>query len=121
MRGPQSGSGRQRDWRIPVRDMIGFCERTLRLADGMERAAFFADKTRCDAAILSMQRIGEAATRIHREIRDANPQIPWRDIISARNHITHEYDRINENVVWATIQIGIPDLLPKLRELVESE
>lgn len=114
-------SRRPRDWRIPVRDMIGFCEEVLEHSEGMERAVFFADKRRCGATILSMQRIGEAATRIHREIRDANPQIPWRDIINARNHITHEYDRINENVVWATIQSGVPELLPKLRELVGDE
>ena len=121
MRGPQSRSRRRRDWRIPVRHMIGFCEEVLEFAEGMERAAFFADKMRCNATILPMQRIGEAARRVPQEIRDANPQIPWRDIINARNHITHEYDRIDEDAVWETIQIGIPELLPKLRELAGDE
>ena len=87
----------------------------------MERAAFFADMNSYRSTLYDIALIGEAAGRVPQEIQDANPQIPWRDIISARNHITHEYDRINENVVWATIQIGIPDLLPKLREMVESE
>ena len=122
LRGPQSRSGRRRDWKIYVRDMIGFCESVLEHADGMERAAFFADKSPHHVAFFCIRRIGEAAGRVPQEIRDANPHIPWGDIIDARDRI-HEYDRIhiNEDAVWEIVRIGVPDLLPKLRELVDVD
>ena len=87
----------------------------------MERAAFFADMNSYRSTLYDIALIGEAATSVPQEIRDANPHIPWGDIIGARNRIIHGYDRINEDAVWEIIQTGVPDLLPKLRELVDSE
>ena len=121
LRGPQSRSGRRRDWRIHVRDMIGFCEKALNLTDGMERAAFFADEGKYPGTLHYIALIGESATRVPQEIRDANPHIPWGDIIGARNRVIHGYDRIDDDRIWEIIQIGIPDLLPNLRELADSE
>ena len=118
--GPQSRSGRTRDWKIHVRDMMGFCERVSDVAGGMARAAFFADRDKYEIVLFNIERIGESATRVPQEIRDANPQIPWGDIIGARNRIIHGYDRIDEDVVWEIVQTGVPDLLPKLRELADG-
>ena len=119
--GPQSRSGQRRDWRIHVRDMIGFCEDVLRYTDGVERSALFADDMRLDGTLRKIALIGESITRIPHEIRDANPRIPWGKIIGARNRIIHRYDQIDEDVIWEIIQTGVPDLLPKLRELADGE
>ena len=121
LRGPQSRSGRRRDWRIHVRDMIGFCEEVLELSSGMERADFFADMRTHRSTLFDIALIGESATRVPQEIRDANPHIPWGDIIGARNRIIHGYDRLENDRIWEIIQIGVPDLLTKLRELADSE
>ena len=118
--GPQSRSGRMRDWKIHIRDMIGFCDRVLEIVGGMERAAFFADRDKYELALFNIERIGESANRVPQEIRDANPQIPWGDIIGARNRIIHDYDRVIEDVVWEIIQTSVPDLLPRLRRMVDE-
>ena len=86
----------------------------------MERTAFFSDRDKRELALFNIERIGESANRVPQEIRDANPQIPWGDIIGARNRIIHDYDRIKEDVVWEIVQTGVPDLLPKLRRMVEE-
>ena len=123
LRGPQSRSGRRRDWKIHVRDMIGFCEEVLEFSDGVARADFFADRMRLNSTLFDLARVGEAARRVPQEIRDANPHIPWRDVIGARNYIIHEYDRVNEDEdkVCETVRIGVPNLLPKLRELADVD
>ena len=120
LRGPQSRSGWRRDWKIHVRDMIGFCEKALDRANGVDQASFFADEFRYESALFNIERIGEAARRVPQEVRDANPHIPWRDIIDARNRIIHEYYGIDEDKAWETIRTGVADLLPKLRELADG-
>jgi len=55
------------------------------------------------------------------EIRDRYPEVPWQDIADMRNKLLHEYFGINMQVVWRTIQDDLPDLIPYLRNILESE
>ncbi|MBI3819979.1 MAG: DUF86 domain-containing protein [Planctomycetes bacterium] len=43
--------------------------------------------------------------------------MPWKEIIGMRNRLVHEYDRIEVQVVWETLTIEIPILLPKIEKL----
>ncbi len=63
--------------------------------------------------------VGEAATHISGEIRNARPDIPCGRIIGARNRIIHGYLTVGDGTVWDIIQRAIPSLLPGLRELQE--
>ena len=63
-----------------------------------------------------VQIIGEAARGLSRELRSANPQVPWADVIAMRNILIHEYFGIDLQEVWDT---AVNDL-PKLREQVEG-
>ena len=48
---------------------------------GMTQTQFLASELHQDAAIRSLEVIGEAASQVSAEFRDAHPEIPWRDII----------------------------------------
>lgn len=65
-----------REWRFYVDDMIGFAEKVLSYPEGMDRAAFTASEITYDAVLRNLELIGEAATRIPDEVREANPEIP---------------------------------------------
>ena len=110
-----------RDWRIPVRDMIGFGERVVSETVGMDSEQFLENISIYDMAQFNILRIGEAANRIPQEIRDAHPEIDWQGIRGARNLIAHEYDRVDEDAVWTVVRTHIPALLPQLRALLEAE
>ena len=109
-----------RDWRIPVRDMIGFGERLLSETAGMDRAQFIENAVLYDMAQFNILRMGEAANRIPQDIRDAHPEIDWQGIRGARNLIAHEYDRVDEGEVWNIVRTHIPALLPQLRRMLEA-
>ena len=54
------------------------------------------------------------------EIRAANPQIPWRQIIATRNRLIHGYLGIDDDTLWSIIRDDIPGLLPALQLLRDS-
>lgn len=110
-----------KDWRIPVRDMIGFGERVLAETAGMELEQFLGSNPIYDMAQFNIVRIGEAAGRIPQEIRDVHPEIEWQRIRDARNVIMHEYNDVDGNIVWNIVRMHIPALLPQLRALLEAE
>ncbi|WP_418953553.1 DUF86 domain-containing protein [Zeimonas sediminis] len=70
-----------------------------------------------DATLRNHELIGEAATHIPAEIRAANPQIPWRQIIATRNRLIHGYLGIDDDTLWSIVEADIPALLLALRAL----
>ena len=103
-----------------VRDMIEFAEKILDYTNGLDQEAFLADGRTYDAALRNLELIGEAATYIPIDIRDAHPDVPWRAIIGTRNRLAHGYLSIIDSVVWSIIEDAIPALLPQLRSLLEN-
>lgn len=77
---------------------------------------FSKDKKTKQAVVRCMEIIGEAANAIPQEVKDTNPDIQWREIISMRNKVLHEYFGIDDEVIWQTIS---EDLIP-LKEKILS-
>lgn len=109
-----------REWRFYIQDMIEFGEKVLSYTEGMDQDAFIADGLTYDATLRNLELIGEAATHIPIEVREAYPEIPWRAIVGARNRLAHAYLGIRDDVIWTIIQDAVPKLLPALRKLLDT-
>ncbi len=114
------GNAEPRDWRLYVQDMVDFSEKALSYTNGLNRDAFVSDERTYDATLRNIELIGEAATHVPNQVREANPHIPWRVIIGTRNRVAHGYLGLDDDVIWSIIQGDIPELLPKLRRLLDS-
>ena len=79
---------------------------------------FCADMQCQDAVVRRIKIIGEAARRLSQETRDTYPQIPWREMTSMRNLVIHEYDVVDINQVWDTVQNKLPPLIEELAKIV---
>ena len=108
-----------RDWRLYVQDIIKFREKVLLYTDGLTEDAFISDSRIYDATLRNLQLIGRAASPVPSNVREAHPEIPWSSMIETRNRVTHDYRNIDDKVVWNIIQTDVPDLLPKLRRMLE--
>ena len=110
----------ERSWRLYIQDMIDFGEKVLSYTDGLDQEAFTAETLVYDATLRNLELIGEAATHIPSEVREAHPEIQWRDIIGTRNRLAHSYLGIDNDVIWDIIQTDVPNLLPALRNLLNT-
>lgn len=111
-----SDSGK-REWRFFLDDMIVFAGRVLAYTEGLDQAGLIANRLAYDASLRNLELIGEAATHIPEEFRDAHPEIPWRMIIATRNRLIHGYLGIDDDTLWSIINDDVPELLTLLREL----
>ena len=111
--------GLPREWLFYIKDMIEFCENVQSFTDGLDYESFVADMRTYHATLRNMELIGEAANRVPEEVREANPDIPWGDIVGTRNRLAHDYRGIYEDRIWEIIQNDIPDMLPRLRNILE--
>lgn len=90
-----------------IRDSI---EAIKRYSLGLTKADFFSSTEKQDAIYRRLEIIGEAANRLPDEFRNQYPEIPWIKIVGMRNLLIHEYDSIDLDRVWETIQKDIPEL-----------
>ena len=115
------GGDGTRPWRLYVQDMIEFGERVLSYTDGMDQATFIADQLTYDATLRNIELIGVASTHVPGRVREAHPEIEWRSIVGARNRLAHAYLGIDDDVIWDIVQTDIPQMLPRLRRLLNAE
>ena len=64
--------------------------------------------------------IGEAANHVSEKMRAENSDIEWSKIVGMRNILAHEYGEVLTSRVWTTSLNNIPDLLVKLKRILDS-
>ena len=107
----------EREWRFYLDDMLRFAEDVLKFTEGFDQPRFVATDLNYDATLRKLELIGEAATHIPTEVREANPGIPWRLIIATRNRLIHAYLGIDNDTLWSIIRDDVPALRDELKQL----
>lgn len=92
-------------------------ERIEAFPKDMTFAAFDKDRMVQDAVIRNFEIIGEAGSHIPSSIQNHYSEIPWRQIVSMRNFLIHEYFGADNSVIWDTIQIHLSKLKSQLMQI----
>jgi uncharacterized protein with HEPN domain len=92
-----------------------------RYTHGMDIHAFLANELVQDAVLRNIAIIGEAVSKLGKELTERHPDVPWANISGMRNRLVHEYNGINLKLVWNTIQIVIPSFSEKVRQIQQAQ
>jgi uncharacterized protein with HEPN domain len=65
--------------------------------------------------------ISEAAIRLGDEAEALCPGVPWREIRGIGNWLRHQYDRVDVETIWNTIQDDLPPLKAAIEKSLESK
>ena len=76
---------------------------------------FLADSELMDAIMFRLVQMIENVKRISDDFKEANPQMPWGDIVGFRNGIVHEYGETDYITVYETITKDILELKEVLK------
>jgi uncharacterized protein with HEPN domain len=70
----------------------------------LDLAAFRADRKTVYAVVRALEIISEASRRLPSELIDRHPEIDWAAVATAGNIYRHEYDAVDEAMIWHTVQ-----------------
>ncbi len=102
-------------------DMLNACRSGLEFAGDTDRDTFLADRKTQSAVLHQLLLLGEAVKRLSAEVRQAHPEVPWREIAGLRDRLIHAYDRVDLLMVWETLKQKLPELMVSLQSMIPDD
>ena len=97
--------------RVRLHHMLEAAEEAVSIAQEGSRISLLA-------VMKDLEIIGEAANKVSSELQNAEPGVPWRDIVGMRNRLIHAYFDVEPSFVWETVSRDLPELVLQIREIL---
>ncbi len=111
----------QRDPRVTLEQMRSHASEALAILQGRQRADLDTNRLLCLALVRLLEVVGEAATRVPREVRERYPEVPWTQIVALRHRLIHAYDQVDLDIVWEIASRDLPPLLRQLDAILKAD
>jgi uncharacterized protein with HEPN domain len=112
---------------LPERDAALLLDMLLAARDaqafvkGLDESVFLASRLHQNAAIRSLEVLGEAAGKVSTATQAAHSEIPWREINGMRHRLIHGYAEVRLDLVWMVLRDHLDALITQLLRLVPAE
>jgi uncharacterized protein with HEPN domain len=110
-----------RDDRQRIMDMLDAIENIDRYVNAGSDFHPSPDDELLDVWVIHhLQIIGEAASKLSAEFRQAYPEVSWGGMIGMRQVLVHGYFETNSTIVWKVVQNDFPVLKRQLTIILEQ-
>lgn len=110
----------KRDYKLFVKDILDAIDKIEEFIGNMEYGEFIQDDKTSTAVVKKIEIIGEAIKNIPRDVRVKYNAIPWKDIVGMRNKITHNYFKIDYEIVWNVVKEKLPALKIQAEQVLKE-
>jgi uncharacterized protein with HEPN domain len=111
----------RKDDLIRIRHMLDAAREAMSFIKDKNRTDLDRDRMLVLSLVKSIEIMGEAASKVTKESRDGQPEVPWLNIIRMRNRLIHVYFDIDLDRVWDTITDDLPPVIAALEKIVQKE
>ena len=110
----------ERTYKLYFDDILIAIDRIFEYTQGYDFIDFKRDYKTVDAVIRNFEIIGEAAKNIPIEIKEQYPNVPWNEMYSLRNRISHAYFGIDYEIIWDIITNYLPQNKSEIEIITKS-
>lgn len=110
----------KRDPEIALQQMLSHAREAVEIIQGKSRADLDEDRLLNLALTRLIEIIGEAAYRVSDDTKAKYPELPWLQMIGARNRLIHGYDSVDFDILWIIVKDDLPPLITRLENILED-
>jgi uncharacterized protein with HEPN domain len=96
--------------RLYLEDVLAAADAIAGFVRDRDPGALAADDLVRSAVLFKLVVIGEAVSKLSRELRKKHDDLPWQDIVAFRNLAVHAYFGVDWDIVWTTATEDVPPL-----------
>lgn len=89
-----------------LQDILDNIELVDEFTSGLAYGAFLGSTKTIYAVVRALEIVSEATRRLPQELKDRHPEIDWVAIAAAGNVYRHEYEGVDESLIWYTAKHG---------------
>src|SRR4030042_3664678 len=111
----------KRDPEVALRQILAYARETVEISKSKSRQDLDHDRLLNLALTRLLEMLGEAANRVPEEVRAQHPDLPWLQMIAARNRLIHGYDSVDFDILWAMVKKDLPGLIVQMEEILGTD
>jgi uncharacterized protein with HEPN domain len=109
-----------RDSRLLLEDVLDAASRIRSYLEGRTRPTLDEDLRTRDAVFHNLEVIGEAVKKLPRDLLARHPAIDWSGFARMRDIVSHQYFRVDLDIVWQAVTDEMPGLESAVRALLKE-
>ncbi|MBE7384293.1 MAG: DUF86 domain-containing protein [Leptolyngbya sp. SIO1E4] len=106
--------------RASLLDIVQAANLAQSFVQGMDWPTFATDAKTQSAVLYQIAILGEAVKRLSPELRQQSPDISWSAMAGMRDKLIHDYEGVDAERVWLTLQSSLPELLQAITSLLND-
>jgi uncharacterized protein with HEPN domain len=102
-----------------LRDMLREIDLIADMIEGIDPSAYSRDKKLRRAVERCVEIVSEASRRLPAGLKEAHPDQPWPEIAAIGNLLRHEYQRVDDLIMWKIASQSLPALRPVIADMLK--
>lgn len=110
-----------RDEGLYLEDILDATRSIEQFLKHVSKADFLESDLLQSAVLQKLSVIGEAASKVSKQLKSRYPDVQWKKMIGARNVLIHMYFAADWDVIWKTAKNDIPVLNERIDSVLRRE
>lgn len=103
-----------------LHDILNSMQKSMEYNHDTSFDNFITNDMKVDASIRQIEICGEATKRLSENIKSKFKDIPWKELAGIRDRIIHNYDKVDDLIIWETIKKDFPVLSLRIQAIIRS-
>jgi uncharacterized protein with HEPN domain len=107
--------------RTLIEDMLRNAGLARQFSENRSRDDIDSDLMFAYALVRAIEIVGEAANHISKEIYVEYPDVEWKNIAGMRHWLAHDYNSVDNKIVWDVLTVNLPKLIEQLESILADD
>ena len=110
----------KKDDTVYLRHVLDAVRKIGRYTEGVTYEQYLRNDMMQDGVVRQLEIIGEAVRSLSTDLRQAHPEVSWKQVVGMRNRLIHGYFEVDLAIVWEIVRVDLPSLRAQVADILHT-